>query len=86
MVSISAQLAANRFEADFIRFTHRKRCEAGGMPASSLPVLSALTNRENLLLNPNADGGLSSARLAATPKTVADTIAGRAEMQCNFYK
>ena len=38
------------------------------MPASSLPVLCALTHRENLLLNPNADGGLSSARLAATPK------------------
>jgi hypothetical protein len=38
------------------------------MPAGSLSVLCALTHRENLLLNPNADGGLSSARLAATPK------------------
>jgi len=37
------------------------------MPASSLPVLSALKHRENLLLNPNAHGGLSSARLTATP-------------------
>jgi hypothetical protein len=52
MVSISAQLAANRFEADFIRFTHRKRCEAGGMPANTLPVLCALTHCENLVLNP----------------------------------
>jgi len=37
------------------------------MLASSLPVLSALKHRENLLLNPNAHGGLSSARLTATP-------------------
>ena len=38
------------------------------MPACSLPVPSTLMHRENLLLNPNAHGGLSSARLAATPK------------------
>jgi hypothetical protein len=86
MVSISAQLAANRFEADFIR-VHPSKTLRGRRNACPFTASAIRTHTSrNLLLNPNADGGLSSARLAATPKRLPILPLDARKCNANFYK